>query len=303
MSIEQEQLARKRQKMKDIFNSHFTLLILSKLHQCYRPSQIAEQLGVTPQGIHYHTDRMVGAQLICKDASSGGIKWKLTEKGKSILKQKLTGSVNSFNNYQTRPIPIRLDNLTFEFRILSSIPTNLVLRWNELNNGVSKCSMKYDTSTIEIIRSEKAAVMLIHVEKKYCFDWTRELITEYNLALHYARQVATKLSIQISDYGRMIKRPHIAFERDLIACYSAASYTADIKTRQGEGEGEGKDEYRAWIDSSNGTGELETNDDEYCYDYPMMPKTVRKIANMTLAVIIQTSGYERCYHPLFTGNN
>ena len=64
-----------------------------------------------------------------------GTKWKLTEIGIFILKQKATGVLNSFNNYQTRPIPIRLDNLTFEFRILSSIPTNLVLRWNELNNG------------------------------------------------------------------------------------------------------------------------------------------------------------------------
>ena len=75
----------------------------------------------------------------------GATKWKLTEIGIFILKQKATRVLNSFNNYQTRPIPIRLDNLTFEFRILSSIPTNLVLRWNELNNGVSKYSMKYDT--------------------------------------------------------------------------------------------------------------------------------------------------------------
>jgi hypothetical protein len=57
-----------------------------------------------------------------------------------------------------------------------------------------------------------------------------------------------------------------------IACYLAASYTAEIKTKQGEGEGEGKDEYKAWIDSSNGAGELETNDDEYGYDYLMMPR-------------------------------
>ena len=132
--------------------------------------------------------------------------------------------------------------------------------------------MKYDTYTLEIIRSEKAVVVLIHLDKRYCFDWTRELINEYNLALHYARQAATKLSIQISEYGKMVKRPHIAFERDLIACYLAASYTAEIKTKQGEGEGEGKDEYKAC--SSNGAGELETNDDEYGYDY-LMPKTAR----------------------------
>ena len=142
--------------------------------------------------------------------------------------------------------------------------------------------------------------MLIHLDKRYCFDWTSELINEYNLALHYARQAATKFSIQISDYGKMVKRPHIAFERDLIACYLAASCTAEIKTKQRDGEG---DESRAWIDSSNGAGELETNNDEYAYDYLMMPKTVREIANMTMAIIKQSKRYERCYHPLFTINN
>ena len=41
-----------------------------------------------------------------------GTKWKLTEIGIFILKQKATRVLNSFNNYQTRPIPIRLDNPT-----------------------------------------------------------------------------------------------------------------------------------------------------------------------------------------------
>lgn len=64
----------------------------------------------------------------------------------------------------------------------------------------------------------------------------------------------------------MAKRPHIAFEGDLIACHLAASCTAEIKTKQGEREG--KDEYGAWIDSSNGAGEIETDDNEYGYFCP-----------------------------------
>jgi hypothetical protein len=128
------------------------------------------------------------------------------------------------------------------------------------------------------------------------------LLNQYNLAICYAKQAAAKFSLQISDYGYPVKKPHIAFERDLIACYLATSCTAEIKTKQGEGEREG-DESRAWIDSSNGAGELETNDDEYGYDYLIMPKTVREIANMTMTIIKQTTGHERCYHPLFTVNN
>jgi hypothetical protein len=284
--------------MKDIFNSHFTLTILSKLYQGFRPSQIAAQLGVTPQDIHYHTNRMVDANLIYKDTCNG-IKWELTEKGRFILKQNATGSVTSLNNYQTsRIIPIRLDNLSFAFRISSLIPEDQHLDWVEIKNGVSKCRLKYETHTVELVKSDNNSTMLVHLNRKYCVDWCKELINQYNLAIYYARQAAAKFSLQISDYGYPIKKPHIAFERDLIACYMAASYTVEIRTKQEEGE-----EYRAWIDSSNGAGELEANDDEYGYDYLMMPRTVREIANMTEAIIKQTKGYELWYHPVFTINN
>ena len=165
-----------------------------------------------------------------------------------------------------------------------------------MKTGVSKCSFKYETHTIELVRSDNSSTMLVHLDKKYCFDWVKELFNQNNLAIYYVKQAATKFGIQISDYGYPIKRPHIAFEHDLIACYLAASYTAEIKTKQGE-------QSRAWIDSSNGAGELETNDDEYSYDYLMMPNTVREIANMTITIIKQTTGYERYYHPLFTVNN
>jgi hypothetical protein len=286
--------------MKGIFSSHFTLTILSKLYQGYRPSQIAAQLRVTPQDIYYHTEKMIGADLIYKDKSSS-IKWKLTEKGTFILKQKATGTVNSLNNNQAaRIIPTRLDNLSFVFKISSPTPDDPNLEWIGMKNGVSRCSLKYETHTVELVRSDNSSKMLVHLDKKYCFDWYKELIDQYNLASYYAKQAATKFSLQIDDYGYPIKKPHIAFEQDLIACYLTASYTAEIKTKQGEGEG---DESRAWIDSSNGAGELETNNDKYAFDYLMMPKTVREIANMTMAIIKQTKGYERCYHPLFTVNN
>lgn len=133
------------EKIKAIYNHPFTFPTLAKLSIHYRPSQIAEQLGVTEQAIYYHTDRMVNASLIYKDTSNG-IKWKLTKKGLFILKQKATGSVNSLNNYQVaRLIPTRLDNLSFIFRILSPIPDDPNLNWIEMKNRVSKCSLKYDT--------------------------------------------------------------------------------------------------------------------------------------------------------------
>jgi len=287
----------KSRKNKNIFSSSFTFTILSKLFQGYRPSQIAAQLGVTPQAINYHTDNMIDAGLIRKDRGNR-IGWVIEEKGLFILKQKLTGSVNSFNIYQTtRLIPTRLDNLSFEFKVLSPIPSDSNQSWREINNRVSKCSFKYDTHTVELIRSEKGSAMLIHMDKKYCFDWISELINQYNLALHYARQAEIKFSIKVSDFGRAVKRPHIAFEEDLIAFFTAASHTAEINTDEAS---------KAWIDSSSGLGEFETDDAAYAYLYLMMPKTIEKIANTSDLVLKYSSAavrYEQYYHPFLTLNN
>jgi hypothetical protein len=288
----------KPRKSKNILNSSFTFLILSKLFQGYRPSQIAAQLGVTPQAVKYHTDNMIDAGLIRKDKGSGRIRWIIEKKGLFILKQKATGSVSSLNIYQTtRLIPTRLDNLSFEFKVLSPIPSDSNLCWKEMNSEVYKCSFKYDTHTVELIKSEKGSAMLVHLDKKYCFDWTSELINQYNLALHYAKQAGIKFNIKVSDYGKAVKRPHIAFEEDLIALFTAASHTAEINTDEGS---------KAWIDSSNGLGELETDDLSYAYLYLMMPKTIDKIANSVDLILKHSGALIRCehsYHPFLTLNN
>jgi hypothetical protein len=278
---------------KDIFNSSFIFPILSKLYNGYRPAQIAAQLGITPQAVKYHTDRMIDAGLIRKDKGDR-IKWVIEQKGLFILKQKATGSVKSFNNYQTRLIPTRLDNLSFEFKILNLLTADPNLEWNEMKNDVSKSSLKYDTYTVELIKAEKCSAMLIHMNKEYCFDWISELINQYNLALLHARQVATKFSLQISEVGKIIKRPHIAFEKDLIALFTAASHTAELKTDETS---------RAWVDSSNGQGEFETDNIDYAYQYLTMPRTIQEIANMTATTTKWIIGYEKCYLPSLTINN
>ena len=190
----------------------------------------------------------------------------------------------------------------FSYLKLSPIPENPRLEWTAMRNGVSKCSLKYDTHTVELIKSEKegdGSSITIHIKSKYCFNWTFELIRQYNLANHYAKQAAIQFRFKISEYGYPSKRPHVAFEQDLIAYFIAASHTAEIKSKEGEGE----NDYRSWIDSSNGAGELETNEYDYSYDYLMMPKTVREIADTIIAIRKQTTEYERHYHPRLTINN
>jgi hypothetical protein len=161
-------------RSKNIFNSHFTLPILSKLYQGYRPSQIAGQLRVTPQDINYHTEKMIDADLIAKDRDKNNrIRWRVKEKGLFVLKQKAIGSVNSFKNYQTKPvarsIPTRLDNISIAFKILNPIPDNPHLHWIQIKNGVSKCTLKYNGYTIELVKSQRGngSIMIVHLYKKY----------------------------------------------------------------------------------------------------------------------------------------
>jgi hypothetical protein len=70
----------------------------------------------------------------------------------------------SFNNYQTKPvarlIPTRLDNISFAFKILEPLLEEVNLKWSEMENGVSKCSIKYDDHTVELVRSEKVLLCL-----------------------------------------------------------------------------------------------------------------------------------------------
>lgn len=58
---------KKTAKIKNILNSRFILPVLVKINAGYRPIQIAEQLKITPQALHYHTDRLIDANLIEKE--------------------------------------------------------------------------------------------------------------------------------------------------------------------------------------------------------------------------------------------
>jgi|SRR5918994_4594011 predicted transcriptional regulator len=71
-------------KLKQFLVILFTFAILVKISNYYRPSQIAEQLRVTEQAIHYHIERMIDANLMYKDTTNG-IRWKLTEKDGLIV--------------------------------------------------------------------------------------------------------------------------------------------------------------------------------------------------------------------------
>ena len=73
------------------------------------------------------------------------------------------------------------------------------------------------------------------------------MLKQYDLARYYASLAAQRLRLDISDNGKLVKKPHMAFECDVIALYLASFQTAEITTEKG----------KAWIDASKGKGELE----------------------------------------------
>lgn len=170
-----------------------------------------------------------------------------------------------------------------------------------MKNGVSRHTVikknSQDGLTVDLVKSpvHENSIMLIHMNEVYTFNTYKELIRLYEAARTTAVRTAAELRIQISPTGELMKRPHLAFEYDLIALYLATFETASIETRDDKGW--------AWIDASHGVGELETNDPDYAYKYLTMPENVFDIANTLKIIASKISGYKRCYDAIFTDNN
>jgi hypothetical protein len=86
----------------------------------------------------------------------------------------------------------------------------------------------------------------------------------------------------------------MAFERDLIAMFLTHFQIAELSLQNGS---------KVWIDSSNGRGELETNDTEYAYLYLLMPKVVSDILEKADRNERRSYAYARWYHPYLMEEN
>lgn len=173
---------------------------------------------------------------------------------------------------------------------------NIRLRWIQMKNGVLKCNIKYPEYFIEIVKSPKeiqSSVMLIHLNESYFFDPYKAIIEQYDAARSYAQIMAKRLNLTISEKGQLVKKPHFAFEYDIIALHLATIQTAEISTAGG----------MTWIDSSHGKGELETNDIDYAYKSLKMPENIMDIYESVNWLKRKSTGYARHYDPILTDNN
>lgn len=68
-------------RLRSIFGrTNYNLRILAKIYSGYRPSQIAQQLGISVQNINYYTSNLIDLELIEKIGNGKGIAWRVTEK-------------------------------------------------------------------------------------------------------------------------------------------------------------------------------------------------------------------------------
>jgi hypothetical protein len=133
------------------------------------------------------------------------------------------------------------------------------------------------------------------MNERYTFDFPKEIIKLYNEARAICAQIANKLQIDVSTIGELIKKPHLAFESDLIALYLATFETAGTDTIDKRG--------KAWIDASLGLGEIETNNPEYAIKYLTMPENVFETHNDVKIIKESLFGYKIYYDPILTCNN
>jgi hypothetical protein len=142
------------------------LLLLSRL--------IAKSLTISEQLLHYYTNQLITVKLIEKCTTDNVLVWKLTKLGEFTLKEHLSRTVNNNNNNKTalhNLIPVRIDNITFSFAILS-LDENIRLRWKPIKHGVSKCFTKYSNYILELTKSPNVgeSVLEVHLSHAYTFD-------------------------------------------------------------------------------------------------------------------------------------
>ncbi|MFY9967412.1 MAG: hypothetical protein WBL44_04970 [Nitrososphaeraceae archaeon] len=294
-----------KRKIKAVLDDSKYRLILSKIYYGYRPSEIAKQLTMSAQNIKYYTDNLMDLRLISKEGDKSGIVWKVTERGLFILKQFIIQSVDSHTGFasyihnKTR-IPVRLNDICFAFKINSSLE-DLGIQWDTLRNGVCKHTIikrnKEQGNTVDIIKSPNYgnSIMLVHISERYTLNIFKDFIKLYEEARVIAVQVANELQIFVSNTGKLVKRPHLAFEDDLIALYLATFETASTDTADKKG--------KVWIDASHGLGEIETNDPEYTFKYLIMPENVFETHEDVRIIKEMMLGYRIHYDPVLTRNN
>jgi hypothetical protein len=189
----------------------------------------------------------------------------------------------------------RLDNVCFNFSVI--VPDDLHLTWQQRNNGVMQFIEKKEEYTLILTRSPNKdnSSLLVLLSPGYFRNRDKGLIEMYNTARRIARRFSERLRLEIAVDGQLAKKPHTAFDPDLSTCFIGDGYgTVETATVAGG---------KAWIDSSYGYGELETDDADYAYLKLIEPEIVADILQSVSQSQERSLGFRNSYHPVYTINS
>lgn len=274
-----------------LFNRRFIYQrILTSMWNGKGPTQIAGSLHCTPQRLNPYVQELKDKGVIAKK----GYMWELTPIGRLTVKRILSRGVKPSAKYDI--FYRRVHHTCIGFKV-KEIPHELSIK---LKNGVSKAVIDDlpGVKSVEVIRStnEWESVMEIHLPEVCVMDTDKALIQQMNLARRKALLQAERMRITISEDGFLIGKRQRAFVRDPLAPLLAKHGLAEMETESGG---------KVWFDSSNGDGELETDDAEYEAKYLMVPEitadtnlTVYNIHSLWLSSLAQCGAW----HPSYTTN-
>lgn len=254
------------------------------------PTQIAVGLHCTPQRLNPYVQELKDKGAIAKK----GYIWELTPFGRLTVKRILSRGVKPAAKYDI--LYMRVHHTCIGFKV-KAIPYELGIK---LNNGVSKAVIDDlpGVKSVEVIRSAYPweSVMEIHLPEICVMDTDKALIQQMNLARRKALLQAERMGVTISEDGFLIGKRQRAFVRDPLAPLMAKHGLAEMETESGG---------KVWYDSSNGDGELETDDAEYEAKYLMMPEITLDTsltADDILAMSLASLRHLGAWHPRYTTN-
>jgi Bacterial regulatory protein, arsR family len=289
-----------RKKTKMTLISPFSLPILSGIAQGRRPCQIAKERKLSQQAIYHHTKAMRREGLIQKQKAYSGIAWCLTTEGKHVLKELNISSMRKHDASKAVRASwrlIRLHDVAFLFHVFSLDEGKLGIKWSVVNENFCHVTIDDNIEGCKVVLQKASGryQLIVYPEAQYFKSKWVGFAAMYDKARRAALKTGQRLNTEVSDEGRLVKKPHIAYERDIVATEVTASETAEIPV--------GEDGGKAWYDASMGYGELETDDPDYDDLALSAPIYVFQIRQDVEELKKQLLGYDRCYSPYSTWND
>ena len=283
---------KKDKKLSNFYSKSFILTyrILVRLNSGLYPKQIARQLSISNQLVHYHIKKLEGLNYVKKVIKSSITVYELTDKGKQFL----TTLKSKLNQNKKFSIPmsedIRTHNFIIKYPILkdeSKMKFEKTIEMNNWSYGTKRLTyplgitIKKTTNNVIVylhqFRANDFSEYLNYLMKSLVFVYTylkeRGILIDVMNGKTLGQHLALTLNKQTTESLEKIIGKRLYTEVNL-GRTAKSVYPTDLKAK-------------AWVDRSLGTLELETNDMMYLENFILMPERVTRFEKLGEFIIEQ----------------